>query len=550
MEYRNGGELLVQLLRDNGVDTVFGLISVHNLPLIEAVERALRFVPVRHEAAAINAADGYARVSGRLGCAITSTGTGAGNASGSMIEALSAGSPVLHVTANIPTEYLDGGRGFIHEFPAQPKMLDAVSSWSIRITDADLAPKALEEAAARALRPPQGPVTVEWPIDLQYAAGRYEPGRYEPGAGSSLGSPSVVPAGTDEAAELLGRARRPVFWIGGGGRHAGAEVRLLAERIGAGVFTSNAGRGSLPEDHPLCVGNFATSAEGQRLLDQADLLVSVGTHFRSNETNTYKLRLPTQHVQIDLDPEAIGRVYPATVGLVGEAATVLGALTGAILDAEPSADWLSAVGAARQQVRADLRAAIGPYSAVCDAIRSALPREAVIARDVTIPSSSWGNRLLDIYDPSTNVFARGGGIGQGLAMGIGGALARPDVPAVLIVGDGGLVVHLGELLTLAQEQPRLTVLVFNDRGYGVLRNTQIARAVRPAGVDLHTPDFETLARSLPLDFMRIDRSEDASPVIAAAVAAGRPVLVEIDVDRIGPMTAPFTPPVEVPEEWT
>jgi len=545
MEYRNGGELLVQLLRDNGVDTVFGLISVHNLPLIEAVERELRFVPVRHEAAAVNAADGYARVTGRLGCAITSTGTGAGNASGSMIEALSAGSPVLHVTANIPTEYLDAGRGFIHEFPAQPKMLDAVSKWSIRITDADLAPKALYEAVGQALRPPQGPVTVEWPIDLQYAAGRYEPD-----AGSSPSAPFKASAGVEEAAELLGRARRPVFWIGGGGRHARTQVRLLAERIGAGVFTSNAGRGSLPEDHPLCVGNFAISAAGQGLLDQADILLSVGTHFRSNETNTYKLRLPTQHVQVDLDPKALGRVYPASVGLVGEAGAVLEALASSIIAAEPLTSWLDAVTTVRRQVRSDLRAAIGPYSSVCDAIRSALPRDAVIVRDVTIPSSSWGNRLLDIYDPRTNVFARGGGIGQGLAMAIGAALGRPGATAVLIVGDGGLAVHMGELLTLVQEQARLTVLVFNDRGYGVLRNTQIARGVRPAGVDLHTPDFETLARSLPLDFMRIERPEDASAVIAFAVAAAHPMLVEIDVDRLGPMTAPFTPPVEVPEEWT
>src|SRR5207244_4628902 len=119
---------------------------------------------------------------------------------------------------------------------------------------------------------------------------------------------------------------------------------------------------------------------------------------------------------------------------------------------------------------------------------------AVVARDVTIPSSSWGNRLLEMYDPRSNVFPRGGGIGQGLGMGIGAAIGRPDVPTLVIAGDGGLAVHLGELLTLAQEAPWLVLLVFNDGGYGVLRNMQ-AKSGATYAVDLHTPDFAALAQA-------------------------------------------------------
>ncbi|MEU4418975.1 thiamine pyrophosphate-binding protein, partial [Nocardia salmonicida] len=110
-----GGELLVEVLREAGVEVVFGIISVHNLPLVEAVAKHLRFVPVRHEASAVNAADGYARATGGLGCALTSTGTGAGNAAGSLIESLSAGTSVLHVTGQVELEFLGSGRGFIHE---------------------------------------------------------------------------------------------------------------------------------------------------------------------------------------------------------------------------------------------------------------------------------------------------------------------------------------------------------------------------------------------------------------------------------------------------
>jgi acetolactate synthase I/II/III large subunit len=115
MGSHNGGRVLVQVLRDAGIDTVFGVVSVHNLPLVEAVARELRFVPVRHEATAVNAADGYGRARGSLGCALTSTGTGAGNAAGSLIEALSSGAAVLHVTGQVELQYLGSGRGFIHE---------------------------------------------------------------------------------------------------------------------------------------------------------------------------------------------------------------------------------------------------------------------------------------------------------------------------------------------------------------------------------------------------------------------------------------------------
>lgn len=169
-----------------------------------------------------------------------------------------------------------------------------------------------------------------------------------------------------------------------------------------------------------------------------------------------------------------------------------------------------------------------------------------MARDVTIPSSSWGNRLLEMYDPRDNVFPRGGGIGQGLGMGIGAALARPDAPTVVLAGDGGLAVHLGELLTLAQERPRLTLIVFNDGGYGVLRNMQDRYSERRSGVDLATPDFELLARACGLPYARIAAEEHAQPVIGHAVASDGPTLVEVDLARLGPMKNPFTPPVKIP----
>lgn len=573
---RSGGDLLVDLLVEHGVDTAFGVVSVHNLPLVDAVAHRLRFVPVRHEAAAVNAADGYGRARGPFGVAITSTGTGAGNAAGSLIEALTARGPVLHVTGQIEHAHLGRGRGVIHETQDQLGMLRAVSRWAATVTPGR-AEDVLRAAIAAATTGGRGPASVEWPIDLQYHPD--PPGSASVVvAGSGAGAPTdaavagvAVPAGrgdgrpdlglgfapeTDQldqeglrrAAKLVAEARRPLVWAGGGAVGARPAIARLLDRTGAGLLTSNAGRGVLPEDDPRCVGNFATTRAGSDLLAQADLLVSVGTHFRSNESRDFTLPLPAPHVQIDLDWNALGRNYPVDVGLAGDASTVVDALVGLLPD-EPATDpaWPEAVARARATVRDELREAIGAQARLCDDLRAALPREAVLVRDVTIPASTWGNRLLEVYDPATNVYARGGGIGQGLAMALGAACARPDVPVAVLVGDGGLTVHLGELLTVAQEAPWLVAVLFNDGGYGVLRNMQDRYLGRRSGVDLHTPDFAGLCAAAGVPHAAVRDAAAFRPALEAALARRGPTVVEVDVAAIGGMPRPFVPPVHVPD---
>lgn len=541
-----GGDVLVEVMRRHGIDTAFGVISIHNLPLVEAVARELNFVEVRHEAAAVNAADGYARATGRIGVAITSTGTGAGNAAGSMLEALTAGSRVLHVTGQIESEYLGSGgstRGVIHEVPKQLQMLDAVSAYAATIESAEDVEAELETAIAHILAAPQGPASVEWPSDLQYLARPRDQRPYELPV---LTTPEPDPAAVADAAALLSAAQRPLIWVGGGAAGARAELTALLHTLGAGLLTSNSGRAIVPEDDDLVIGNFAATPGVAPLLEDADLLLAVGTHFRSNETKSYHLPLPATQIQIDVDPDAIGRVYPAKVGIVGDAARTLAALTAALTATSVDADWPARVTATRTAVRETLTSYIGGYAEICEGIRSVLPRESVVARDVTIPSSQWGNRLLPFYERETNVFPLGGGIGQGLAMGIGAALGRPDVPTVVIAGDGGLAVHLGELASLAGSGAWCTVLVFNDGGYGVLRNMQQANGFDRAGVDLFTPRFDLLAASLGLPYTLVQGPGRFEQALADAVATRGPAIIEIDVAAVEPAPGSFTPPVHIP----
>ncbi|MFW0787393.1 thiamine pyrophosphate-binding protein [Gordonia sp. CPCC 206044] len=538
-----GGDVLVDVMRRHGIDTAFGVISIHNLPLVEAVARELNFVEMRHEAAVVNAADGYARASGKIGVAITSTGTGAGNAAGSMVEALTAGSRVLHITGQIDSPYLGAGRGVIHEFPKQLQMLESFSKHAATIGDAKDVEAELETAIAHILAAPSGPASIEWPSDLQYLA---RPEDQRPYDLPALAVPMPSDPEVLEAARMIMAAERPLIWAGGGAAGAGPELADLVHRLGAGLITSNSGRAVVAEDDDLVIGNFGATPEVGALLAESDLLIAIGSHFRSNETKGYKLRLPDRIVAIDVDPAAIGRVYPATVGLTGDAAAVLSALLQAVESPATLPHWPSRVTSVRETVRAQLTDYIGAYADICAGLRTVLPRDAVVARDVTIPSSQWGNRLLPFYERQTNIFPLGGGIGQGLAMGIGAAQARPDTPTVVIAGDGGLAVHLGELSSLAGTGAPVVVLVFNDGGYGVLRNMQEANGFDRAGVDLHTPRFDLLATSMGMPYALIRDASTFEKELAEAVALRGPALIEIDVTSLEPAPGPFTPPVHVP----
>jgi acetolactate synthase-1/2/3 large subunit len=297
-----GGDAVVRTLEQAGIPVVFGVASVHNLPILDALTRSpILLVPTRTESGAVNMADAYARVSGGIGVAITSTGTGAGNAAGAMIEALSAGSRVLHITGEVESAHLGRGRGYIHETKDQLAMLEATSKRAARAERGSVA-RAVADAMRAMIEFPQGPASVEIPIDYQYDTSAVEEW--------TLPEPAR-PAPDDEsvrrAADAIRSGRRVVVWAGGGVNtsEAGDALRELVELTGAALLTSNKGRGAVAEDHPQCIGNFASHPSVQAFLREADVMLSIGTHFRSNETHTYALPFPSVHVQVDVDPAAI-----------------------------------------------------------------------------------------------------------------------------------------------------------------------------------------------------------------------------------------------------
>jgi acetolactate synthase-1/2/3 large subunit len=542
-EQITGGELVMQALRAAGVETVYGIISIHNMPIYDAIGRegSIRAIVNRSEPGAVNMADGYARATGKLGVAITSTGTGAGNAAGALVEAQTAGTPLLHITGQIDSAFLDQGRSYIHEAKDQLGMLRAISKEAFRVRTAASLPSVIQAAIRTALTAPMGVVSVEIPINFQKAL--ITPPRFQ--VLPPLAQPPD-PAQVAWAAQLLRSAKRPLIWAGSGLVAAGAEQELtaLAEKLGAAVLTSQAGRGAIPEDHPQCIGFFGSNPALQDFLPSCDLLLAVGTKLRAQETNQWRLPLPVTQVQVDIDPLAIGRGYPATAGVVGDAKLVLQALLEQVKGKTRSnSGFLNEIKEARQSVRAALRQTLGPYERIVDDLRATMDRDGILVRDITISSSTWGNKLFEIYGPRQSIHASGGGIGQGWQTALGVKLGQPDKQVVVLCGDGGFLVNCGEMATAVQEKIPVVALLFNDGGYGVIRNIQNKHyAGRTFAVDLKAPDFQKLAEAFGLNGYQVSSVEEFRPALESAFASGQPCLIEIDMAAIGPFAVPFAGP--------
>jgi acetolactate synthase-1/2/3 large subunit len=550
------GGAIAAFLEQCGVKAAFGVISIHNMPILDAFgERGqIRFVPARGEAGGANMADSYARSTGGLGVCLTSTGTAAGNAAGAMVEALTAGTPLLHLTGQIETPYLDQSLSYIHEAPDQLTMLKAVSKAAFRIRSTDTALSTVKQAVQIALTPPMGPVSVEIPIDIQ-AALIDMPSDFKP-LPIQRNEPSVH--ALDELAAQLKKARRPMLWLGGGSRGASRQVQRLLD-MGFGVVTTTQGRGVVAEDDPRSLGAFNLHKPVENFYQTCDAMLVVGSRLRGNETLKYELKLPRALYRIDADPAAEGRCYKSDYFVCGDAELALEALADR-LEGKMSIDptFIADLQDARAVAVAGLVDGLGPYSALVDQLQEAAGRRFNWVRDVTVSNSTWGNRYLRIFDPLAGVHALGGGIGQGLAMGIGAAVGaavtKSGKKTFTLAGDGGFILNLGELATAVQEKADMVIVLMNDKGYGVIKNIQdVQYGGRRHYVDLHTPDYAELSHSLQLRHARVSNLADAGQALRTALSEPGPFLLEIDMLSIGSFKTAFAgPPVkaEAPAEAT
>ncbi len=539
------GEVIMTFLEECGVGATFGVISIHNMPFLDAIGRRgkMRYISARSEPGAVNMADAYARVGARLGVAFTSTGTAAGNASGAMVEAQTAGTSLLHITGQIDLEHVDKEHGFIHEARDQLTMLKAVSKSAWRVTDADDALNVFKQAVRDAMTAPTGPVSVEVPIDIQHTEIDW-PTDLSP---LPIDVMEPDPVSLDSLAEKLINAKRPMLWLGGGARHAGDAVNRFIE-MGFGIVTSTQGRGVVAEDHPATLGAYNIYGPVEEFYDSCDAMLVAGSRLRGNETLKYQLRLPRPLYQIDVDSRAEkDRPYVADHFILGDSDKALNALADRLdgkMNIDP--DFISDLQAARAKAEQFLQDGLAPYGELLTAIQSNGGDNFLWVRDVTISNSTWGNRAILINGPRDGVHAAGGGIGQSIQMAIGAAIAEPDKKVFCLAGDGGLQVNIGELATATQEGVRITLILMNSQDYEVIKNIQDAQyGGRRYYSDIFTPDFSAIADSNGWHYEKLSDLANAESTIGNALKSNGSTMIEVDMATIGAYARPFGgPPVK------
>ncbi len=567
---RHGGMLLVELLAEHGVTHVFGSPGGQTLAMYDALaERApaMHHVLVRDERTGAYAADGYARVTGRVGVCDATVGPGAAKLPSGLGESLGASVPVVAVVSDLPRSNAPHrDRGAASQALDQLALLAPVTKWCASVPDAASMPALVRRAFREATGGRPGPVAIVVPQDVLDGPAP----AHVPGDGGRFGRfPSVrsAPDPTDVhiAAAALAGARRPFVLAGGGTLHAGAgaELLALAERLQAAVATTMSAKGIIGERHPLAVGTvggMGTTA-ARAALEEADVVLLVGTKAPGGATFGWTLPRPDQLVvQLDVDPAELGRAFPLAAGMAGDARLGLAALLHALEEdgATPSEGGLlqetgaRGSGSLREDRQAwaerigDLRAAwcterdehrasdavpIWP-ARVLGELEAVLGPEDIVVCDASL-ASGWGTVYLEQGSPGRRILSPRGfaGLGYALPAAIGVATAAPGRRVVVLTGDGALGYAMGEMPTVAEHGLAITVIVLNNRSLGWIRWYRRITF----GRDWEEPDFSdvpyaAVATALGWTAARVTEPAALGRELSRALSAPGPSLVDVVTD--------------------
>jgi len=530
MPIMTGGQALVRQIKAEGLDTIFGLPGVQLDWAFDAIydERDhFRVIHTRHEQATGYMADGFARSTGRIGMCLVVPGPGLLNASGALSTAYACSSQVLCVTGQIDSQLIGLGRGILHEIPNQMVAIASVTKWQGRPMAPVEVPGLVHEAFCQLTSGRPRPVEIEVPPDVLQATADVqlvEPARVErPG-----GDPDLI----EKAATLLGKAKAPLIYVGGGVLRTGAwdQLRELAEMIDAPVTMTVNARGALSDRHPLAVQDLAAAD----LARESDVILVVGSRFVVSVNTNWQPGEKTL-IQLDADQEEVGRNYPPDVAIVADAKAGLGALVERVKRhnvARPSRR--EEVKTLKAQITAR-GASLQPQADFALAIRAALPEDGFLVSEST-QVGYWTQGYFPVYEPRT-LLTSGyqGTLGFGFATALGVQVGNPGRKVVSINGDGGFFYNVQELSTMAQQGLPVVAVVFNDNAYGNVRRTQETRFEgRYIASDLYNPDLMKLADAYGIAGRRAKDAPELRRELRAALDANEPTLIEVPV---GPMAS-------------
>ncbi|WP_424947372.1 5-guanidino-2-oxopentanoate decarboxylase [Candidatus Spongiihabitans sp.] len=528
------GEVLVEILENYGIDTLFGIPGVHTVELYRGLENArIRHVTPRHEQAAGFMADGYARASGKIAACFIISGPGMTNIATAMGQALADSIPMLVISSVNRTHELGLGEGRLHEMTGQRALVAGVARFSHTLIRADELPKVLARAFATFKSERPGPVHIEIPIDVITAPA----GHLDTQAFALPSAPAPSPHAINASARLLKAAERPVIVIGGGAINAAADVVKLAEKLGAPVMNTVNAKGVLPYSHPLAVGGSASCAALRDELKSADAVVAVGTEMGETDYDFFfagPLQINGKLIRIDIDAAQLTRNVRADVAICSDARYALQALNQALSkQIGETHESRARNGAARaKRIRDQLQATRDPdYENFFAAIREALP-DVIIAGDSTQPTYyAWLHYETEKprrYFHSASGF---GTLGYAIPAAIGAKLAAPHSPVIGLIGDGAAQFTIGELASAVDAKVAVIFLIWNNTGYGEIKRFMADRNIPQIGVDIYTPDFVGLGKAFGCHAVRASNLHQLKSELVTAAGQARPTVIEVMQDK-------------------
>lgn len=547
---------LLRYLEGEGVDCVFGIPGGPLMPLYEAIFDRSKIRPIitKHEEGAAFMADGYARVSGRLGVCCTTTGPGATNALTGIAVAARDSVPVLLLTAQVATSAF--GKGAAQE--SSPFGIDIVDLYkpatkaSVMLVSPEKMPDIVRHLLRTALSGRPGPVHLSMPADMMKQSVREEvrfPKEYR------THSDQFDRRSVKEAAKHIMRARRPAILAGYGIHLSRAydELRVLAEKFCIPVATTPKGKGVFPEDHLLSLGVFGMAGSPQAdavlLSEDTDVLLAVGTSLGEAATHAWDPRLVRGKtlMQIDVDPREIGKNYPVKVGLVGDAKQVLTELKHQI---KRDSQWFDRGANGEPRRLGDLRVLKAMHSRVVrpegmneasiplnpqrviGEMRRALPDDAILFVDIG-NVMAWALHYYTVREPGTFFLNMGfGSMGHAVAGAVGGKLAAPDRPVVALAGDAAFAMNGMEVHTAVEHDIPVIWVVMNNGGHGMvhLGETRQFNGKFNTAMFKQPLDIAKMASAMGALSLHVEKPGGVELAISQALEANKPCVIEVAVD--------------------
>jgi len=551
-----GGELLLRCLKEEGIETLFGVLDGSYNPFLAKLDAfGMRLIAPRHEAAAVHMAEGWARIRGEPAVVIGGIGPGAANMVSGVVTAYAEGSPLIVLSGQRRRNIIYPNRGGSFQNVNLLDLYKPVTKWHAGVRDWRRLPELLRRAFRVATSGRPGPVYLEIPEDVMRSSGDLEtvdilaPGQYRVGQLGS-GDPALIA----RAADLLANARRPFLHAGTGVSWAAAwePFLALADYLAAGMSTTLGARGVVPEDHSRFFHPLNRDAlEAAR--SEADVVLAVGT--RIGELDNWGREpswgKPTVQkvIHIDADPASIGLNRPVEIGIVGDARATLIALLEAVhartARREESADfaryreltqgWEEQRDAALQYEGEGINPGL-----LVKAVRDFFPRDAITVMDGG-NTSLWMASFNPIFEPRSYLYtAKFGHLGTGLPYAIGAKLAAPDRPVYLVSGDGAMGFNIQELETAHRYNLPIVVVVSTDMGWGMERASQLfAQVGRMVETELSADvRYDQVAEGFGCYGEKVEQLDQLRPALERAVASGKPALIQAMVDPTTNMAPP------------